>query len=62
MPVKPCVKNGKKGFKWGDQGKCYTGPGAKIRAAKQGLAAAANGYQISAAEKAELLRITKGGK
>jgi hypothetical protein len=62
MPVKSCVKNGKKGFKWGDQGKCYTGPSAKVKAAKQGIAAVANGYQISAAEKAELFRITKGGK
>jgi hypothetical protein len=62
MPVKPCIKNGKRGFKWGDQGKCYTGPGSKVKAAKQGIAAVANGYQISAAEKAELFSIAKGGK
>jgi len=24
MPVKECQENGKPGFKWGDEGKCYT--------------------------------------
>jgi len=24
MPVKECRKDGKPGFKWGDEGKCYT--------------------------------------
>ena len=62
MPVKPCSKNGKRGFKWGDQGKCYTGPGSKVKAAKQGIAAVANGYQISALEKAELFSIIEKGK
>lgn len=23
MPVKECQENGKPGFKWGDEGKCY---------------------------------------
>lgn len=49
MPVKPCNKNGKPGFKWGDEGTCYTyTPGdrdsrdrAKAKAAKQGRAAKA---------------------
>ena len=45
MPVKPCRKNGKPGYKWGDRGKCYTGRGAKARASKQGRAAYANGYR-----------------
>ena len=38
MPVKPCSKNGKSGYKWGDSGKCYTGPGAREKAIKQGKA------------------------
>lgn len=37
MPVQRCQKNGKKGHKYGNQ-KCYTGPGSKKRAAKQGAA------------------------
>ena len=24
MPVKTCQSGGKNGFKWGDEGKCYT--------------------------------------
>jgi len=38
MPLKKCQKNGKSGWKWGDSGKCYTGPGAKKKAIKQGIA------------------------
>ena len=38
MPVKSCSKNGKSGYKWGDSGNCYTGPGAKKKALKQGVA------------------------
>ena len=29
MPIKPCQKNKKEGYKWGDLGKCFTGKGAK---------------------------------
>jgi hypothetical protein len=35
MPLKKCGKNG---YKWGDSGKCYTGPDGKKKALKQGLA------------------------
>lgn len=35
MPLKQCGDNG---WKWGDQGKCFTGPGAKKKAIKQGIA------------------------
>lgn len=35
MPLKRCGKNG---WKWGDSGKCYEGPGGKKKAIKQGLA------------------------
>jgi hypothetical protein len=36
MPAKKCSKDGKSGWKWGDKGTCYTGPGAKKKALKQG--------------------------
>ena len=38
MPLKQCQIDGKRGFKWGDMGKCYTGPDAKRKAIAQGLA------------------------
>jgi hypothetical protein len=42
MPVKPCTKNGKKGFKWGDSGTCYTytanDPASREQAKKKAIA------------------------
>lgn len=38
MPIKKCSIEGKSGYKYGDSGKCYTGPDAKKKAFKQGLA------------------------
>jgi hypothetical protein len=38
MPLKKCSSGGKSGWKWGSSGKCYTGPGAKKKAIKQGVA------------------------
>ena len=38
MPLKRCSKDGKSGWKWGDSGHCYTGPDAKKKSIKQGLA------------------------
>lgn len=38
MPVKECQIGDKSGYKWGDEGKCYTGPNAKEDAIKQGVA------------------------
>lgn len=38
MPIKKCQSNSKKGFKYGDSGKCYTGPNAKEMAVKQAVA------------------------
>jgi hypothetical protein len=38
MPLKRCTIDGKSGWKWGDKGHCYTGPGAKKKAIKQGVA------------------------
>jgi hypothetical protein len=43
MPIKRCtLPNGKKGYKWGNHGKCYS---AKEQAEKQMKAAFANGYR-----------------
>lgn len=38
MPLKHCTSNGESGYKWGDEGHCYTGPGAREKALKQGRA------------------------
>ena len=38
MPIKKCEIDGKSGYKWGNEGKCYTGPDAKEKAYKQGAA------------------------
>lgn len=37
MPLKNCSENGKNGWKWGDQGKCYIGKDAKKQAIRQGI-------------------------
>jgi hypothetical protein len=38
MPLKNCSENGKNGWKWGDEGKCYIGKDGKKQAIKQGIA------------------------
>ena len=38
MPLKKCSEDKQSGWKWGDQGKCYTGPEAKKQAIRQGVA------------------------
>ena len=38
MPVERCQLNGQPGYRWGQQGKCYTGYGARAKAARQGRA------------------------
>jgi len=38
MPIKDCQIGGKSGYKWGDEGKCYTGPEGKKKAIAQGIA------------------------
>jgi hypothetical protein len=49
MPIRKVqtTHNGKPatGYKWGNHGHVYTGPGAKERATKQAQAAYANGYK-----------------
>jgi hypothetical protein len=38
MPIKQCQLDGKSGWKWGDEGKCYTGTTGKNKAIAQGIA------------------------
>merc|ERR1711964_707850 len=38
MPLKKCAIDGDGGYKWGNEGKCFTGPDAKKKAIKQGVA------------------------
>lgn len=38
MPIKQCQINGKKGWKYGDEGTCYTGPEGKRKAISQAIA------------------------
>ena len=38
MPINNCTIDNKDGYKWGEQGKCYTGPDAKAKAIAQGVA------------------------
>ena len=62
IPVHSCTKDGKPGYQWGGQGKCYTYESgnessrnrAKKKAEAQGRAAHASGYQGSS--KKELLK------
>ncbi len=42
MPIQRCEVKGKSGWKWGQSGKCYTGPGSRRKAAKQAAAIKAN--------------------
>lgn len=49
MPVKPVytTRRGEpvKGYRWGESGKIYTGPGAKAKAERQARAIYASGYK-----------------
>jgi hypothetical protein len=45
MPVQRCQKNGRRGYKFGSQGACYVGRGAKAKAERQGRAIRASGYR-----------------
>lgn len=42
MPLQRCTLNGRRGWRWGQKGKCYTGPNARQRALKQARAIKAN--------------------
>jgi hypothetical protein len=60
MPLKRCTttEDGKtkNGWKYGDQGKCYTGPGAKKKAIKQGVAISQNSGEPFKADLHEVSR------
>lgn len=42
MPLKRCSKDGQTGWKWGNEGTCYVGPGAREKALEQARAILAN--------------------
>jgi hypothetical protein len=42
MPIQKCTNKGKSGYRWGQQGHCYTGPGARAKALRQGRAIEVN--------------------
>src|SRR5688572_4328086 len=42
MPIQACSIDGKKGYRWGEHGKCYVGPRARARALQQARAILAN--------------------
>lgn len=43
MPVEKCQIDNEDGYRWGPEGKCYTGPDAESKAAEQGRAINAAG-------------------
>ncbi len=45
MPIKSCKIKGKKGKKFGNNGKCYTGKGAESKAKKQQRAIYSSGWK-----------------
>ena len=51
MPLKRCGS----GWKWGDSGKCFTGPDARQKALEQGRAIEANKSKAGSARMTELL-------
>ena len=58
MPIQHCIKEGKRGFKFGAGGTCYIGPGAKARAARQGRAIKA-GHKTDATPSAQQVKFIK---
>jgi len=57
MPITKCTNNGASGFKWGQSGHCYTGPGAKKKAIKQGYAEDPEHFSEEMGSSAELQSI-----
>lgn len=50
MPIQRCTKDGKLGWKYGEQGTCYVGKDAKSKAEKQAQAIYASGYTEKSSE------------
>lgn len=48
MPVVKVTRNGRVGYRWGDSGKIYWGPGGRAKALLQAQAAYAAGYRSKA--------------
>lgn len=44
MPIARCQDRGRRGYRWGKRGKCYTGKGARRKAARQAAAIRASGW------------------
>lgn len=42
MPIMSCQKDGKNGWKWGEQGVCFIGPDGRAKAEAVGRAIEAN--------------------
>lgn len=51
MPIQKCETHGKQGVKYGEGGKCYTGPDAKKKASKQGQAIEISKHATTPAKK-----------
>lgn len=51
MPLQKCFKSGMRGWRWGKEGKCFVGVGAKAKAKRQGRAIEANKLKSSPIER-----------
>ena len=60
MPLQRCSKNGKRGWKFGKGGTCYIGPGARVRAERQGRAIKADA--TPSAQQAKLIKSQRVAK
>jgi hypothetical protein len=57
MPVTSCQSNNQDGYKWGPNGKCYTGKDGKAKAEAQGRAIIASGGLSQALSIAKLANV-----
>lgn len=66
MPLERCTKDGTRGWRWGSEGTCYTGDGARRRALNQGIAI--GDIDVSKSDEllqfpiAKALRVSKDGE
>ncbi len=44
MPLQRCQRNGVRGWRWGNRGRCYVGSDAKKKAMRQAAAIRASGF------------------
>lgn len=57
MPIQQCKKSGKRGWRFGTSGTCYTGPGALTKARRQERAIRASGFTGNQRRSANPLRL-----